>query len=58
MTAADVSPVAGAGAAVVVGQGAGEDWLEVEAVGAVVVLWVVAAALLQTLVLGMRSASE
>ena len=43
---------------VVVGQGAGEDWLEVEAVGAVVVLWVVAAALLQTLVLGMRSASE
>ena len=35
MTAADVSPVAGAGAAVVVGQGAGEDWLEVEAVGAV-----------------------
>ena len=43
---------------IAVEQVAGEDWLEVEAVGAVVVLWVVAAALLQTLVLGMRSASE
>ena len=44
---------------IAVEQVAGEDWLEVEVVGVVVILWAVAAAGLQTLVLqGMQSASE
>ena len=43
---------------IAVEQVAGEDWPEIEVVGVVVMLWAVAAAGLQTLVLGMQSASE